>query len=315
MGMVTPVANPPDDKPASVAELRKQISLALEQRLTGLAKVVLLSGEEVTMVVSRGGVRQVYYKDGSVSRVLPNFWLSQQLSDKQARLSIQSLPARRLLFEKILLESNETVQEKKQGFRTAVLAQLFSSMKDCEAGSLVHIRWKDAEAFVLVPGSKLALRLALFLSGDIVEEDAFAISSIENWKESNCDLTIYRGSIESEAWLEAHLDILFESFCSYLLTQYGYLTGRVMITSIIQNLMILASQKGWELDRLGNTVVDRTIFASPKEAAAAYQELLEMALAHMGAVIGSALARSLIQQGLDTYNTFYQSLIKTYELI
>ena len=119
--MVTPAPNPSDDKSASVAELRKQISLALEQRLTGLAKIVLLSGEELTMVVSGGGVRQVYHKDGPVSRVLLEYWLSPQLADKKAHLSIQSLPARQILFEKILLESNETAQEKKQGYKTSAL--------------------------------------------------------------------------------------------------------------------------------------------------------------------------------------------------
>jgi hypothetical protein len=313
--MVTPAPNPSDDKSASVAELRKQISLALEQRLTGLAKIVLLNGEEVTMVISGGGVRQVYHKDGPVSRVLLDYWLSPQLSDKKAHLSIQSLPARQLFFEKILLESNETAQEKKQCYKTSALTQLFSLMMNSEAGSLVHIRWNSAEAFVLVPGSKLALRPALFISGDIVEEDACAISSIENWKETDCDLTICRGGLGSEAWLEAYLGVLFESLSNYLLTQYGYLTGRVMVTPIVQNLMILASQKGWEVDRHGNAIVDLTIFASPKEAAAAYHELLQMMLVHMGAVIGSGLVQSITRQGIDTYNTFYLSLIKTYELI
>ena len=209
----------------------------------------------------------------------------------------------------------KTAKEKKQGFKTSALAQLFSTMTDCKAGSLVHIHWKSAEAFVLVPGSKLALRPALFLSGDLAEEDTYAISSIENWKETDCDLIIYHGGLGSEAWLETQLDILFESLCNYLLTQYGYLTGRVMITSIVQNLMILASQKGWEVDRCGNAVVDQTIFASSKEAAAAYHELLEMVLAHMSAVIGSALVQSIIRQSRDSYNTFYLNLIKTYELI
>jgi len=313
--METSVANPPDDKSDSVAELRKQISLALEQRLTGLAKIVLISGEEVTMVVSEGGVRQVYHKDGSVSRVLPDFWLSPQLVDKQARLSIQSLPARRLLFEKILLESDDSKQENRVSYKTAALAQLFSSMANYEAGSLLYLRWNSAEAFVLVPGSKLVLLPALFVSSNIVEEDACAISSIENWKETNCDLIIYRGGITSEAWLEAHLDIVFETLCNYLLTQYGYLTGKVMVTSIVQNLMILAAQKGWDIDRRGNAVIDQTIFTSPREAAAAYRELLQMALAHMEAVIGPTLVRSITRQGVDSYNPFYLSLIKTYDLI
>jgi hypothetical protein len=312
--MVSPVANPSADQSASVAKLREQISIALKKKLTGTAKIAFLTGEVMTLLIKNGNIRQVYYKDEHVSRVLPDAWEAANLSDKQAHLFIRSAPVRRLLFEKIVIESDDAAQEKMSGFKTSALAQLFSTMTDREAGSLVHIQWQGAEAFVLVPGSELALRPALFLSGDIAEEDVDAISSIENWKETDCDLTIYRGGMESEAWLEAQLDILFESFCIYLLTQYGYLTGRVMITSIIQSMMILAAQKGWELSRYGSTVVNQTIFASPKEAAAAYHELLEMMMAHMGAVIGSGLVQSVKRQGMDSYNTFYLSLIKTYEL-
>jgi hypothetical protein len=267
------------------------------------------------MVVSRGGIRQAYYKDGTITKVLPNFWLTPQLAEKQAQLIIQHLPARRLLFEKIILESTGTGVEKKPGFKTSTLGKFFSSLKDCESGSLVQIHWENAEAFVLVPGSKIDLLPALFLSGDTIEEDTYAISAIEKWKEADCDLTIYRCGIESEAWLEAHLDILFEGLCNYLLTQYGYLTGRVMVTSVVQNLMILASQRGWEINKSGNLVVDQTIFTSPKEAADAYQELLAMVLAHLSAVIGSALVQSILRQGIYSYNIFYQSLIKTYELV
>jgi hypothetical protein len=309
-----PVDDPSIDKPVSVAELRREFSAVLEQRLTGLAKFSFPTGEELTMVVSRGGIRQAYYKQGAVSKVLSSFWLSPELSDKQAQLSIQPLPARRLLFEKIILESSETTPEKKAGFKTSALAQLFLSLKDCEAGSLIYIQWENAEAFVLVPGSKIDLRPALFSCDGMVEEDTIAVNSIEKWKEADCNLAIYRGSIESEAWLEAHLDILFEALCNYLLTQYGYLTGRVMVTSIVQNLMILAAQKGWEINRSGNLVVDQTVFTSSREAAAAYQELLAMVLTHISAVIGSALAQNILRQGIYSYNVFYQSLIKTYEL-
>jgi hypothetical protein len=315
MAMGLPGVNPSiNNKTNSVTELRKDISHALEQRLTGLVKLSFSDGEELTMAVSHGGIRQAYFNDGTISKVLPNFWLDTQLSEKQAQLSILHLPARQLLFEKIILESDEATSEKKAGFKTSALVQLFSSLKGCEAGSLIHIQWENAEAFVFVPGSKIDLRPALFSCDGIVEEDASAVNFIEKWKEVDCNLVIYRGSIETEAWLEAHLDILFEVLCNYLLTQYGYLTGRVMVTSIIQNLMILAAQKGWEINRSGNLVVDQTVFTSPKEAAAAYQELLAMVLTHISAVIGSSLAQSLLKQGIYSYNVFYQSLIKTYEL-
>jgi hypothetical protein len=269
----------------------------------------------MTLLVRNGSLRQGYYKEEHVSRVLPDFWMAPHLSDKLASLSIQSSPVRRLLFEKIVLESGETGREKRPDFTTSALPPLFLTLAERESGSLAHIKWQNAEAFVLIPGSKLAGRPALFLSGDSAEEDASAMGLIESWKETDCALTIYRGGMESEAWLEAHLNVLFESMCNYLLVEYGYLTGRVMITVLIQNLMILSSQNGWEVARRGNGIIDQTVFAAPQEAALAYRKLLGMALEHMSAVVGSVLAQSVKRHGMDVYNSFYLSLIKTYELI
>jgi hypothetical protein len=313
--MVSLAGDSPLEKPVSVAELRERILLALEQKLTGMAKISFSNGEAITLLISGGNIRQVYYQDGSVSRVSPNFWLSSQFSEKLASLSIKSFPAQRLLFEKIILESEAATREKRRNFQTSALAAQFSVLLGRECASLVRIQWQSAEAFVLIPGSKLARRSTLFLNSDSTEEDAHAIDSIEKWHEANCELTIYPGSLNSEAWQETHLKVLFESLCNRLLTEYGYLTGRVMITILIQNLMILASQNGWELNRRGNGVIDQTIFVSPQEAAAAYRRLLEMALTHMGAVVGSALAQSVKWHGMDSYNTFYLNLIKTYELM
>jgi len=68
-----PAANSLSDKNHSVDELRKEVSHALEQRLTGLAKFCFSSGEELTLIVNRGSLRQAYYKDGSISKGCVSF--------------------------------------------------------------------------------------------------------------------------------------------------------------------------------------------------------------------------------------------------
>jgi hypothetical protein len=42
--MISPVANPPADLSASIAELRERVSLALKQKLTGIAKFTCKQG-------------------------------------------------------------------------------------------------------------------------------------------------------------------------------------------------------------------------------------------------------------------------------
>jgi len=88
----------------------------------------------------------------------------------QGYFAIQLMPMRRLFFEKAILETPEAGKEIKPTFKTSDLSGLFLSMVNLESASLVHIRWQTAEAFVLVPGSKISRRQAVFISKNVTEE-------------------------------------------------------------------------------------------------------------------------------------------------
>ncbi len=313
--MVSILENQSAAQPLSVSELQKSVHQALEQKITGLARISFLTGEEMLLFLQRGTVRQVYFSDRGPFRRIPETWHDRLQPGRLARFSVQPKPARRLIFEKAILETPATATEKKPAFKTSGLSALFTSLENSESAALAHIRWKNAEAFVLMPGSKMPARQALFFSGAVTEENASALTYIKVHQEPECEVTIYRGGLESMAWLEIHLNILFEWLCNYILTQYGYLTGRVMVTPVAQNLMILSSQKGWDVNRLAGEMVDQTIFSSPAEAANAYLELLDLLGAHVMPVIGSSLLQSIQRQGAFSLNSFYLSLMKTYGFI
>jgi hypothetical protein len=299
--------------PLSAPALQKELTRLFEQELTGLVKIAFLPGEDLTLLVRSGKVRQVYVKDREGSR-RDLAWEERLQADRVARLIVQHAPGRRLLFEKVIQETPEKGVAKQSTFKTSNLKKLFTSMENAEAASLVRVFWKNAEALVLVPGSQIPTHQAVFFSGSEPDIDTFAISQVESYPEPGCDLLIYRGSPEIEAWLEVYLNVLFEWYCNYLLTRYSYLTGKVMVTSIMQSLLILSSQRGWEIGRFGNQVVDQTVFASPNQAAEAYREILSLAGEHIQAVIGASLLQSIRRQSLVSTNSFYQNLQKTYEL-
>ena len=307
--------NPPAVQPLSTSELRKRILYALEQKTTGIARISFLTGEEMLLLISGGDIRQIYFKEKNVFRRSSGLWDEHLQAANPGHFAIQLMPMRRLFFEKAILETPEAGKEIKPTFKTSDLSGLFLSMVNLESASLAHICWQTAEAFILVPGSKIPRRQAVFVSKNVTEENSAALSCIQNHPGPKCDLTIYRGGIESEAWLELHLNILFEWLCNYMLSEYGYLTGKVMVTSAAQNLMIFSSQSGWEVNRIGGEVADRTIFSSPAVAGDAYREMLALIGEHMTAVVGSTLFQSVKRQGLVSVNPFYQSLAKAYELI
>jgi hypothetical protein len=313
--MASFLENQPNAQPLSVSELQKRVHQVMEQKVTGLARISFLTGEEMLLFIQRGNVRQVYFSDKTPFQRIPEAWYDRLQPGRLARFSIQTKPARRLLFEKAMLETPVTSVEKKPAFQTIGLPALFTSLENQESASLAHIRWRNAEAFVLIPGSKLSLRRAFFFREATAEENDSALIFIQIHPEPECEITLYRGGLGSVAWLEIHLNILFEWLCNYTLAQYGYLTGRVMVTPVAQNLLILASQKGWDINRLAGEVVDQTLFASPAEAANAYLELLDLLSSHVVGVIGSSLLQSIQRQAVFSLNSFYLSLLKSYGFI
>jgi hypothetical protein len=307
--------NSPITQPISKSELQERIFYAQEKKSTGMAKISFQTGEEMLLLFRGGDIRQIYFKKENGFKRISGPWDEYLQPGSLVRFDIQLMPANRLFFEKVVLEIQDREKEKRPAFQSSGLAGLFLSMANREAASLIHIHWQNAEAFVLVPGSNIPQRQAVFVSENGTEENSAALSRIQTYPDSNCDLTIYSGEHESEAWQELHLKILFEWFCSNLLTGYGYLTGKVMVTPVVQNLMIFSSQSGWEVNWIGGEVVDQTIFSSPAMAGDAYREMLALVSEHMSAVVGLTLVQTIQQQGLVSVNLFYQSVIKAYELI
>jgi hypothetical protein len=313
--MVFSVGTPALAQPISAAELQKRIAQAVEKKFTGIASISFLTGEEMQLFMRQGEVRQVYFNNGhDPFRRFADPWIELVISGRLVRLTLQPMPARRLLFEKAILEIGENGQDKKKLYKTAELPGLFGLLEQHASATLLRIRWQNAEAFVLIPGSKILSKPAAFNSAGITEEDGYALSNITNWSEPKCEVIQYHGGLETDAWIELHLNILFEWYCNHLLAQYGFLTGKVMVTAAVQNLIIYALQSGWEVVRNGDKLVDQTIFNSPAEAAHAYGEMLAVINEHLLAMIGSTLIQSIKRQGLNTLNTFYQTLIKTYSL-
>jgi hypothetical protein len=313
--MISLTGNPPAALPLSAPALQREVARALEQKMTGIIRIAFLPGEELTLLVRNGSIRQGYMRERGIYQRDSAQWNEHVQSDRVARLAIINSPGRRLLFEKAILETAEKGIERKQAVRTVEMKKLLTSMENRESASLVRVHWRNAEAFVMVPGSKLLHSPAIFLTGGEWELDSYALDRLEKWQEPEGEVVVYRGGVESEAWVELHLNVLFEWNCNYLLTQYGYLTGKVMVTSILQNLLILSSQKSWEFGRFGNMVMDQSVFTSPIEATEAYKEILGLVSEHIRAVIGTSLLQSIKRQSMSMMNAFYQNLEKTYGLL
>ncbi len=267
----------------------------------------------ITLLMQNGSIPHGYSTTQGVSRRISNEEWQQLLeSGSGYPVKFDPMPSATLLPQKILLEYRGQGEEKP--LLTSQLASLVHASEKGQSASIQHIRWQKAEAFIISSGSDLSHRKAILTAEDFLLESSDALQQIFTWHEKECIVTTYMGGIESPTWLEVYLNILFEWSCNHILEQYGYLTGRVMINSVIRNLLLKATFENWELTGTDGRVLAHTIFASPAKAGEVYRIMLETIYKSIEPIIGPALLFSIQRQVNNLCKGNYSSIARMYEL-
>jgi len=217
------------------------------------------------------------------------------------------------MFRKIMLEELERI--KTQPSSTGQLQVMFDlAAQNSTNPTLFHILWDSAEAFVLVAGRDIPLRHAVMLTKDGVAEGSVALEQVKAWHEAACKVSIHRGNIKSQAWSEVHLNILLEHFCSRILYQYGRLTGKVMIRSIVWKIHAMSVEEGWNIETQENEIRDGTIFPTARDAGDAYRKIISEMVAHIDSLIGHALTQNILTQTFNSIKGTYKTIAEVFGL-
>jgi len=299
----------PSDAPLSAGDLRSQIREALTDELTGQIQIAFQNGRTATLFAHRGKVRQIYIRNHRAPK--PDWEL---LLDQfgEGVLNIQPMPARVLAFKKIVLE--EIKAPKPQPAGTAQLKTMFDLAARNVAPTLFHIRWETAEGLALIAGRSIPLRRAVMLHQVGGGEETVDLNQLSAWEEADCNVTMYQGDIKNPAWLEAHLNILFEWYCAHILKQYSLLTGMVMVRSVLRSVDSLAEKNDWIVTTQNLEVTDSTLFTDPAAAGDAYREILLSILDQIEPVVGNALAQNILKQATESTRDSYKSIMEVYHL-
>lgn len=217
------------------------------------------------------------------------------------------------MFRKIILERLEKTASQASG--TSLLSTMFDLAELNTFPTLFHIQWESAEGFVLVGSRDIPVRHAVMKTKDEGMEGLIALNQITAWKEARCNVSVHRGNIQSQAWLEVYLNILLEHFCSNILNQYGQLTGKVMIRSILWKIQTMAVQSGWILDTQDNAVRDTTIFPTARDAGEAYKKVIAEVINHVEPIIGASLTQNILMQSIDATRGVYKTISETFNLL
>jgi hypothetical protein len=295
--------------PLSERDLHSQIQKALRNKLTGRIQIAFLNDRTVSIFVVQGTVRQVYIRNHRV----PNLqWQTPISRYGTGILTIEPMPLRVLMFQKIILE--EIMPTKPQVANTVQLKAFCGLAENNPGPTLFHIQWTRAEGFVLVAGKGIPRRYAVLLTPAGAEEGRDALNQISGWDEARCRVTIRRGDIKSQAWLEAHLNILFERYCAMILNHYGHLTGSVVVQALVRKISMLAIEAGLNIEASKAELQAASLLSSAAEAGEVYRRIFAIMRSQIEPVIGEALTRNIFKQAYDSSRDIYRSISEVFEL-
>lgn len=298
-------------RPVSNETIRTTVKQALKQGFNGVGTVSYLLGEELKLLIQGGKICELLLKNKNHKLHLPGERFEGLFEPSRlGYLKLQTAPGRLLLCERACFDRQ--FKEQRKNVPNGELEKLFCAMEKHESASIAALRWNKAQAYVLIPGANLALRRAIFIGGEQIELDDSALAQISNWSEPYCEISIYQGALETDSWIMLHLNILFEFFCEHLLKQYGYLTGRTIVNSMIRNMIFAAPHFGFELTNVTNTVQDQTMFISVTETVSAYTGMLDYMEKQFEAMVGVNFNTIVKNQGLELLNPFYINLARFY---
>ena len=294
-------------------DVQRAITQLSQNKETGIIQITLRNRDQIILLLQHGKIPHGYLKSKERQRrILNEEWGQLLETEADCSVTFNSKPSHTLLPQKILLEYHDQEEEKKS--QTSQLAALIQASEKSQHATIQHIRWQNTEAFVISSGIELSQRKTLLLTSDLIVETPDALQQIFNWHETECSVTTYKGNIESPIWIEVYLNILFEWTCNQILEQYSYLTGRVMINSVIRSLLAKATKVGWEITGTDGKVLDYTIFASPAEAGQTYRAMLNTVYNSIEPIIGPVLLFSIQRQITNLCKGNYLSIARMYEL-
>ena len=295
----------------STDDLLKLIHKSLAEGLTGPIHVTFRTEKTLTLFAHQGNVRQVYIRN---HRIPDTKWEIPLTEYVRGDLHIESIPSRGLMFRIIVLEEPGNI--KVQPSSTSQLKVKFDLAEQNNTNpTLFHILWDSAEGFVLVAGRDISLRHAVMITKDGAKEGSIALDHITAWNEAACTVTVHRGNIKSQAWFEVHLNILFEHFCSRILNQYGQLTGKVMIYSMVWKIHTMAVEAGWNIESQETEIRDATVFPTARGSGDAYKKIISEIVAHNDPLIGHALTQNILAQAFNSTKGTYKAIEEVFKLL
>ena len=290
----------------SPGQLQAMLSIYQQDLLTGLIRLTSSQKpeESVILIYVDGSVVGIYQKSalGIVCHPVEtkNMILPKIDVDLHA-YQFSSAFVRPLLaiFEQQQIVSSQQIPTE------SVLGTIAQIGKNPEA-ALIHVRWPNAESFILLPGYGLPARQQLFWS----QNQVMIMPNLARWTEAECLLTAYTGDAAGKAWGEIYLILAYDFLYERVFSRYDELAGESLVRRLEDQLTAASRTQAWKIAFFSRTVEDTHFFLSQDERVNAYRILLQAGQRQMKAVVGEKLFVEAVQSAYSELPSIFKTALQ-----
>ena len=168
---------------------------------------------------------------------------------------------------------------------------------------------------MFLAGDRMPIRHAVLIGLLETTEWKLVFDHVSDWQDEACQVTVYRGDVKNQAWLELYLNILLEWHCQNMFKYYQQLTGAVMVKSVLQSMSVLAENKGWHITTHNQELKYASIFSSAAEAGDTYRDVLSAIRSRIEPIIGNSLTGYLTKQSTEPLTGIYKMIENVFHLV
>jgi hypothetical protein len=304
----------PDKRLVSSNQLQIMLKLFQQDLMNSLVEISYSPEEKVLLLLNSGKTNCAYHCQGDTISRFPLSNLSVLLnSHGDGYIRVCELAPACLRAVKTIVEqpriSNTLLSS------TAALPEVIQQYQVMSEPSLLHIHWPRAEGFVFLPGNNFSPRQYAFLSEDQSSDSAAAVSMFSRWSDPECTISQYAGDSQVEIWKENNLQLGFALLVEQVIHRYEELVGRLLSSKLEDSLNRLSQTQSWNITIAESTVDDVQLFASLKDAAAAYRMIFDLASRQINTVIGMQLFNDALETGLDSLGGQLRQAVENNDLV
>lgn len=300
-----------NDKPLTANQLPEAIHSYRERLAHGLLEIDNVGGGSLTFLFAAKKILTVYARNAAgLISLAPDDWqaaISPTSKSKYLPAALRFSPATFRMVQIRLAQERETETLLNQPAQT--LAERLAAWSQCLEPTLLHIRWTNADALIMLRGAKQKnVEVALFSGGQEMPGKT-ELADLVEWPENEYSLTILK-QIKNSAWDTYLLQSAFACMVEALLQRYSEVTGRVLVNSVVRCFNVEAASKDLDINLTNAQIQDKSVFVDPSEASPIYRALLEHTLAHIESLIGRNLVSLILKDTLaDMTDVCLQPLI------